>query len=139
MGHAPPGREPRLAAGFLLALTVPLLALETGTSGASTLPDRFESKQGYVLLNEEFPGQTTDPVEIAVAGDVDSAPVQEAFGRLEAELASRPIFGQPEIEHNDAGSAARITIPIAGDATSNPRWMLSATSAARWSRVHSPM
>ena len=109
-----------LATAFLLALAAPVLVLETGTSGPSTLPNRFESKQGYVLLNEEFPGQTTDPVEIAVAGDVDSAPVQEALGRLEAELASRPIFGQPEIERNDAGNAARITIPIAGDATSDP-------------------
>jgi uncharacterized membrane protein YdfJ with MMPL/SSD domain len=109
-----------LAAGFLLALAAPVLALETGSSGPSTLPDRFESKQGYLLLNEEFPGQTTDPVEIAVAGDVESAPSQEALGRLEAELASRPIFGEPEVVVNGAGTVARITIPIAGDATGEP-------------------
>jgi uncharacterized membrane protein YdfJ with MMPL/SSD domain len=109
-----------LAAGFLLALAAPVLALETGSSGPSTLPDRFESKQGYLLLNEEFPGQTTDPVEIAVAGDVESAPSQEALGRLEAELASRHIFGEPEVVVNGAGTVARITIPIAGDATGEP-------------------
>jgi putative drug exporter of the RND superfamily len=109
-----------LAAGFLLALAAPVLALETGSSGPSTLPDRFDSKQGYLLLNQEFPGQTTDPVEIAVTGDVESAPVQEALGRVEAELASRPIFGEPEVEVNEAGTVARITIPIAGDATAEP-------------------
>jgi RND superfamily putative drug exporter len=97
-----------------------VLALETGSSGPSTLPDRFDSKQGYLLLNQEFPGQTTDPVEIAVTGDVESAPVQEALGRVEAELASRPIFGEPEVEVNEAGTVARITIPIAGDATAEP-------------------
>jgi uncharacterized membrane protein YdfJ with MMPL/SSD domain len=109
-----------LAAGFLLALAAPVLALETGSSGPSTLPDRFESKQGYLLLNEEFPGQTTDPVEIAVAGDVESAAVQDAIGRLEAELAGRPSFGTPEVEANDAGNVARITIPIAGDSIAEP-------------------
>ena len=30
-------------------------ALETGSQGISTLPDRFESKHGFVLLNEDFP------------------------------------------------------------------------------------
>jgi uncharacterized membrane protein YdfJ with MMPL/SSD domain len=105
-----------LAAGFLLAMAAPLLALETGTSGPATLPDRFESKRGYLLLNEEFPGQTTDPVEIAVAGEIDSPAVQEALGRFEEELAARPIFGEPEIETSPTGTVARVTIPIAGDA-----------------------
>jgi uncharacterized membrane protein YdfJ with MMPL/SSD domain len=82
-----------LAAGFLLALAAPVLALETGSSGASTLPNRFESKQGYLLLNEEFPGETTDPVEIAVAGAIESAPVQRALDRLRGELASDPSSG----------------------------------------------
>ena len=105
-----------LAAGLLLALAAPVLALDTGTSGPNTLPDRFESKRGYLLLNEEFPGETTDPVEIAVAGDVRSPAVQDAFGRLEEELAVRPIFGDPTIERNQRGTVARVTVPIAGDA-----------------------
>jgi uncharacterized membrane protein YdfJ with MMPL/SSD domain len=109
-----------LAAGFLLALAAPVLVLETGSSGPSTIPDRFESKQGYLLFNQEFPGQTTDPVEIAVAGDVESQEVQAAFDRLETELGSRPIFGEPEVEVNEAGTVARITFPVAGDAIAEP-------------------
>jgi uncharacterized membrane protein YdfJ with MMPL/SSD domain len=105
-----------LAAGLLLAMAAPLLALETGTSGPATLPDRFESKRGYVLLNEEFPGQTTDPVEIAVAGEIDSPAVQEALARFGEELAARPIFGEPEVETSPTGTIASVTIPIAGDA-----------------------
>ena len=84
-----------LAAGLLLALAAPVLALDTGTSGPATLPDRFESKQGFLLLNEEFPKETTDPVEIAVAGEVDTPAIEEALARLESELAGRPIFGEP--------------------------------------------
>jgi len=119
-----------LAAGLLLALAAPVLALNTGTSGAATLPDRFESKQGYLLLREEFPKQTTAPVEIAVAGDADGPAVQDAIARLEQELAKRAIFGQPAVETNQAGTVARVTVPIAGnpdgeDAIDAVRWLRS--------------
>jgi MMPL family len=104
-----------LAVGFLLVLALPVLRLETGSQGASALPDRFESKQGYVLLNEEFPGRTTDPVEIAVAGDGSSARVRGAIERLEGELGRRPIFGEPEVQTSRSGDVFRLTVPIAGD------------------------
>jgi uncharacterized membrane protein YdfJ with MMPL/SSD domain len=104
-----------LAAAFLLALAAPVLALDTGTSGAATLPDRFESKQGYLLLQEEFPGETTEPVEMAVAGDVQAPAVRAALTRLEQELARRPIFGEPTVETNEAGTVARVTVAIAGN------------------------
>jgi putative drug exporter of the RND superfamily len=97
-----------LGVGLLLALAAPVLGLQTGSQGASALPDRFESKQGYVLLNQEFPGRTTDPVEIAVAG---GAPV--GIERLEAALAERPIFGEPATE--TSGDVTRLEVPIAGD------------------------
>jgi uncharacterized membrane protein YdfJ with MMPL/SSD domain len=89
-----------VAAGLMLAAAIPVFGLETGSSGISTLPDRFASKQGFELLNQEFPGQTTDPVLIVVDGDADSPQVQAAVGRLEAELAERPIFGEPAVETN---------------------------------------
>jgi RND superfamily putative drug exporter len=109
-----------LAAGFLLFLAAPVLVLETGSSGPSTIPDRYESKQGYLLLNEEFPGETTEPVVIAVAGDVESPAVQNALGRLEEELASRSIFGEPAVETNEDGTVASVTVPIAGDSIADP-------------------
>jgi uncharacterized membrane protein YdfJ with MMPL/SSD domain len=104
-----------LAAGLLLALAAPVLALDTGTSGAATLPDRFESKQGYLLLREEFPKQSTEPVEIAVAGDVRGPAVEGALARLEQELARRPIFGEPTVESNAAGTVARVSVPLAAN------------------------
>jgi uncharacterized membrane protein YdfJ with MMPL/SSD domain len=110
-----PVRSLVLAAGLLLALAVPVLALDTGTSGAATLPDRFESKQGYLLLREEFPRQSTEPVEIAVAADVREPAVQRALARLEQALARRPIFGEPTVETNADGTVARVTVPTAGN------------------------
>jgi putative drug exporter of the RND superfamily len=104
-----------LGVGLLLALAAPVLALDTGTSGAATLPDRFESKQGYLLLREEFPKESTEPVEIAVAGDLRGPKVERALARLERELGRRPIFGEPTVEANEAGKVGRVTVPIAGN------------------------
>jgi RND superfamily putative drug exporter len=104
-----------LAAGLLLALAAPVLTLDTGTSGATTLPDRFESKQGYLLLREECPKHSTEPVEIAIAGDVREPAAKRALARLEQELARRPIFGEPTVEANEAGTVARVMAPIAGN------------------------
>jgi putative drug exporter of the RND superfamily len=104
-----------LSAGLLLALAAPVLALNTGTSGPATLPDRYESKQGYLLLREEFPRESTDPVEIAVAGEVKTPAVKRALARLERELARPPIFGKPVVEANKAGTVTRVTVPIAGN------------------------
>jgi uncharacterized membrane protein YdfJ with MMPL/SSD domain len=104
---------------LLLAAAIPVFGLKTGSSGISTLPDRFASKLGFELLNEEFPGQTTDPVLIVVDGDADSPQVQAAVRRLETELAERPMFGDP-VRMDDAERTTVLTVPIAGDAVSEP-------------------
>ena len=103
---------------LLVAAAVPVLSLETGTAGISTLPERFESRQGFELLNREFPGQTTDPVQIAVDGDADSPEVRAAVDRLEEELAARPIFGEPTEETSPSGDLVLVSVPVAGDAVS---------------------
>ncbi|MEX2102988.1 MAG: MMPL family transporter, partial [Gaiellaceae bacterium] len=115
-----PAASLAVAAAVMLVAAIPVFGLETGSSGISTLPDRFASKQGFELLNEEFPGQTTDPVRIVVDGDASSPEVQAAVQLLEAELAERPIFGEPTVETNEAGNATLLTVPIAGDAVSEP-------------------
>jgi hypothetical protein len=82
---------------------------------APALPDRFECKQRSALLNEEFPGQTSDPVEIAVADDASSPGVRSGIERLEAELARRDVFGEPTVEASRSGDVTRLTVPIGGD------------------------
>jgi uncharacterized membrane protein YdfJ with MMPL/SSD domain len=108
------------AVALLLAAAVPVFSLETGSSGVSTLPDRFASKHGFQLLNQEFPGQSTDPVQIVVDGDASSPAVQRGIDRLEAALAERPLFGEPTVETNETGNTTLITVPIGGDAVSEP-------------------
>ena len=106
------------AVGLLLAAAVPVLSLESGTSGISTLPDRFESKQGFILLNREFPGQTTDPVTIAVEGDSASPDVRAGVEELQSRLAERRIFGEATTETSPDGGLIVLTVPVAGDSVS---------------------
>jgi uncharacterized membrane protein YdfJ with MMPL/SSD domain len=103
------------AVALLLACAVPILSYETGEAGISTIPDRFESKRGFILLNEEFPGQTIDPVRIVVDGDAGSARVKEGINRLESELAKRPIFGAPSEDVSPGHDLTVVTVPTAGD------------------------
>ena len=107
-----------VSVGLLLAAAVPVLSLESGTAGISTLPDRFESKQGFLLLNREFPGQTTDPVRIVVEGDSASPEVRASVETLQAELGEREIFGEPTTETSPDGGLIVLTAPVAGDSVS---------------------
>jgi putative drug exporter of the RND superfamily len=109
-----------VAAAFMIALAVPVFAMETGSSGIATLPDRFVSKQGFDLLNEEFPGQTTDPVRIVIDGEAGSRGVERGVERLREALVEHPLFAEPTIAINEAGDTMLLTVPIAGDAVSEP-------------------
>jgi uncharacterized membrane protein YdfJ with MMPL/SSD domain len=106
------------AVALLVAAAIPVFSLDTGSAGTSTLPDRFESKKGFLLLNREFPGETTAPVHIVVDGDADSSRVQAAVQRLEGALRERDIFGPPSEETSPGRDLVHLTVPIAGDSLS---------------------
>jgi uncharacterized membrane protein YdfJ with MMPL/SSD domain len=104
-----------LATAILLAMAAPVLGLQSGEAGVSTLPDRLAAKQGYLALNAEFPGETTEPVELVIDGDTASPAVQTGIERLRERLASEDLFGRAEPETNGAGDLTVLTVPIRGD------------------------
>jgi uncharacterized membrane protein YdfJ with MMPL/SSD domain len=104
-----------LGTAILLAMAVPVLALQSGEAGVSTLPDRLEAKRGYLALNAEFPGETTEPVEIVIDDEAASPAVQAGIERLRERLASDGRFGPAEQETNRAGDLTVLTVPIQGD------------------------
>ena len=105
-----------LVTAALLVMAVPVLSMRSGEAGVNTLPDRLAAKQGYVALNAEFPGQTTDPVEIMIDGDARSAAVRRGIARLEAQMGRDGLFGPPALERNPSGTLTVLTSPIRGDA-----------------------
>jgi putative drug exporter of the RND superfamily len=104
-----------LATALLVAMALPVLGLESGEAGVSTLPDRLEAKRGYLALNAEFPGETTDPVEIVIDGETSSPAVRTGIERLRARLASQGSFGPPDLERNRAGDLTVLTVAVQGD------------------------
>ncbi len=103
-----------LSAGVLVALALPVLGLNVGTSGVSALPDRFVSKQGFEALERDFPGTTTDPAEIVVS-NASGDDVQRALAGLRTNLAADPRFGNGELEVSADGEVAVLSVPVAGD------------------------
>jgi uncharacterized membrane protein YdfJ with MMPL/SSD domain len=104
-----------LATAALLAMAAPVLALRSGEAGVSTLPDRLAAKDGYLALNAEFPGETTEPVEIVIDGDAAAPAVQTGIDRLRERLAAEDRFGRAQLETNRARDLTVLTIPIQGD------------------------
>jgi uncharacterized membrane protein YdfJ with MMPL/SSD domain len=114
-----------LSVGVLLALALPVLALDTGTTGVSALPDRFASKQGFLALERNFPGTSTDPAEIVVS-NASAEDVRAAVRRLRTTLAEDPRFGGGEIQRSADGEVELLSVPVAGDASAT-----QATDAVR--------
>jgi RND superfamily putative drug exporter len=110
-----PGISFALGAGVLLALALPVLMLNIGAAGVSTLPDGLASKQGFVALQGSFPEASADPAAIVVDGDVGSAEVSGAIARLQARLADDGRFGTPSLESSPAGDLAALSVPLVGD------------------------
>ena len=114
-----------LSVGVLLALALPVLALNTGTTGVSALPDRFVSKQGFLALERDFPGTSADPAQIVVS-NASGQDVQAALRRLRTTLADDPRFGAGELERSADGKVALLSVPVVGDASAT-----QATDAVR--------
>jgi RND superfamily putative drug exporter len=104
------------ATAILLAAAVPVLSIDTGFSGLSTLPDRFPSKQGFDALNRDFPGTGVHPAEIVVEGNVSSAPVQSAIVKLKASLAGQEAFGSATERTSESTDLVVLSVPVTGDA-----------------------
>jgi uncharacterized membrane protein YdfJ with MMPL/SSD domain len=107
-----------LSAGLLLGLAVPVLDLERGFAGISTLPDRFASKQGLIALEASFPSATTEPAQVVIDGQVNASQVQAAIQRLRRDLDGRSGFGPATLEENDTGDLAVLSVPVGADAES---------------------
>ncbi len=108
-----------LAGGLLIAALVPFFDINTGASGVSNLPEGLESKEGFLILDQEFSAGEVTPAEIVIDGDIDSPAIQAGIERLKAALATDSAFGLPRpLEVSSARDLALLTVPVAGDAVS---------------------
>ena len=85
------------AVALLLVLGAPFLGIRVGLSGWDSLPADAESRRGQEILEEEFPGGSTNPTVVVVDyGDDRSSLTRERAGGLH-EL-SRWLSDRPGVE-----------------------------------------
>ncbi|MFQ5873068.1 MAG: MMPL family transporter [Dehalococcoidia bacterium] len=109
-----------VAGGLLVTAAVFSLGLESGFAGVSTFPDDLKTKQGFLILEEEFSFGLVTPAEIVINGDIDSPGVQSGLDRLRIALKSDLAFGdQRLLEVNPNGDLALLSVAVAGDPSSD--------------------
>ncbi|MFA4965860.1 MAG: MMPL family transporter, partial [Thermoleophilia bacterium] len=106
-----------LGVGVLLLAAYPLIDMKTGVSGVKSLPDGFEAKQAFAVLDRQFSGGLMNPVEVVVDGPAASPQVKAAVQRLSTALAQDPAFGPAQVATGKAGDLTLVQVPVAGAAT----------------------
>jgi RND superfamily putative drug exporter len=101
---------------ILLLCAYPALDMKTGVSGVSTLPNSFDSKQGFAVLDSQFSVGGVSPVQIVVDGQVNDPAVQSGIKRLTSELAADGSFGPVQTQTAKSGTLALLSVPVNGDA-----------------------
>ena len=111
-----PGISFVAGAAVLVALAVPAFGLNIGSAGVTTLPDDLASKRGYLALQSSFPATSAEPAEIVVDGDLNSATVTSAIGKLRSDLAKDSRFGASSLQVNPSRDLGVISVALVGDA-----------------------
>ena len=111
----------------MLFLAYFYLDIRTGLNDVNTFPDKAETKQAFLLMEEKFsfgsvtPAGFLTPAEIVVSGDVDDPQVTAGIERLQQSIAADatfPLPPQPPV-YNGARDLALLTLPFPGK-TSSP-------------------
>jgi putative drug exporter of the RND superfamily len=102
------------SAGILIVLALSSLGMVLGRPGVSTLPDGVESKDAFLILEREFSGGLTTPVEVVVHGPL-TADVRTSISGLEQAMTSSGAFGPAQVQYVEDRDLAVVTAPLTGD------------------------
>ena len=108
-----------VAGGLMVAAAVPVFDLNQGFNGVDTLPDQLQTKQAFLVLEQEFSFGAASPAEVVISGDVTDPAVIAAVEDLQAQLATDLDFtGFSTITTSDAGDLLVLAVPVAGEPSS---------------------
>ena len=109
-----------LAAGVLIALAVPALRLQTTQNSIESYPRSLAVIGTYDKIQKAFPGDALAAQVLVEAPDVRSGAARSAIEELRRRaLASGEMFRPIEVDVNQAGTVALISVPIAGNGTNS--------------------
>jgi uncharacterized membrane protein YdfJ with MMPL/SSD domain len=105
-----------LSAGFLVALAIPALSMQTVVSGAEDLPRDIPVVQTYDRLTAAFPGEAAGATVVVEADDVNAGPVAAAIDDLVTRAEADPqVIGKVGVEAGGNGTVAAVQIPTVGN------------------------
>ncbi len=107
-----------LTGGLLIALAIPALSLNLGNNGISALPEDSDAFHAFEVVNEEFSDGVLTAEIVIDAPDVNAPAVQEGIDELTALLDEDEFFGTSELETNESGDLALLTVAMPGDFSS---------------------
>jgi uncharacterized membrane protein YdfJ with MMPL/SSD domain len=111
-----PAVSAALAAGVLIALTIPAFGMKTKVTSPSDLPRNLAAVQAYNHIQAVFPGKNTPAQVVIKARNVRTTLMSRAIGELrQRALATGEMHGPVETEYSQDGTVANVSIPLAGD------------------------
>jgi uncharacterized membrane protein YdfJ with MMPL/SSD domain len=107
-----------LAAGVLLALTVPVLGIHTSLDDSSDKSDT-KVERTFDRIEAAFPSEGSAEMVVVKANDVTSTKVESGIKALESKAAARPALfeGAPSVELSPDKTVALVSLPTKGDGT----------------------
>jgi len=108
-----------VAAGVLVALTIPVLGMQTSLGGTDDTSRDIPEMQTYDRIQAAFPSEGSSEMVVIKADDATSPEVASGIKALESEAIARPALfeGKPSFELSADKSVAIVTIPTVGDGT----------------------
>jgi RND superfamily putative drug exporter len=104
--------------GLLVAAAVPVMDINLGSVGISSLPEESNSRHAFAVINEEFSDGALTADIVVDAPNVNDPPVQNAVAALTASVEGDAFFGSAQLETNEAGDLALLTVAMPGDFSS---------------------
>src|SRR3954463_3587888 len=107
-----------LSAGFLIALAVPALHMQTGNPPVDTLPSSIPMVQTFKHLQSAFPSETSGMSMVLKGKDLTAASVKAATAKFEAGMAAhRDLLPGDEVttDLNPDHTVATLEFEIAGN------------------------
>jgi putative drug exporter of the RND superfamily len=108
-----------VTSALLLAAAAPLLGMNLGSVGISSLPEDSNTRHAFDVINREFSEGVLTADIVIDAQSVNDPAVQGAIARLVAFIAADPFLGTANVEVNDAGDLALVTVAMPGDFSSS--------------------
>jgi len=104
--------------GLLVAAAIPVLNINLGSVGISSLPENSQPRHAFDVINKEFSDGVLTADIVVDAPNVNDPTVKSAIADLTASLEADEFFGASKLETNEARDLALLTVAMPGDFSS---------------------